>query len=251
MIRVVEFMIGVFVKLKEAFNLKDKGYTYIIGGGGKTTLMFALAEELIKEGLKVITSTTTKIGVSEAKGVLNINELEQGEFFHVTIGQEIDGTKLIGLEPKKLDLLREYADHVIVEADGSKRKLLKAHAFYEPVVSSVAGLVIVVIGVDIIGRPLCEENIHRSILFGDIYNIELGTLITEEHIVGVLTHSKGYLREIPLSTPIMVLLTHSRSERDDVLALAIGKACPRVLRVISCRCKDDHEAVVLWDRLEA
>ena len=65
------------------------------------------------------------------------------------------GRKVGGLPVAVLDALVDarVADHVLVEADGSAGRPLKAHADHEPVVSPRADLVIAVIGVDCLGAP--------------------------------------------------------------------------------------------------
>ncbi len=49
------------MKLKEALGIKPGEVISLVGGGGKTTLMFALARELASSGKTVITTATTKI----------------------------------------------------------------------------------------------------------------------------------------------------------------------------------------------
>ena len=52
--------------LFSALALGQREHVALVGGGGKTTLMFALAGELLQAGKKVITTTTTKIRGQEA-----------------------------------------------------------------------------------------------------------------------------------------------------------------------------------------
>ncbi len=47
--------------LKGALDIKPKEVISLVGGGGKTTLMFALARELATINEFVLTTTTTKI----------------------------------------------------------------------------------------------------------------------------------------------------------------------------------------------
>ena len=47
--------------LKQAFAIRHGEVISLVGGGGKTTLMFALAQELASVGEPVLTTTTTKI----------------------------------------------------------------------------------------------------------------------------------------------------------------------------------------------
>ncbi|MCJ7654933.1 MAG: putative selenium-dependent hydroxylase accessory protein YqeC, partial [Dehalococcoidia bacterium] len=49
------------MKFKEALDIRPGEVISLVGGGGKTTLMFALARELALGSGCVITTTTTKI----------------------------------------------------------------------------------------------------------------------------------------------------------------------------------------------
>jgi probable selenium-dependent hydroxylase accessory protein YqeC len=49
------------VTLEEAFSLREKEVISLIGGGGKTTLMFALGKELSLRRKGILLTTTTKI----------------------------------------------------------------------------------------------------------------------------------------------------------------------------------------------
>ena len=53
------------MNLIEAFDIRKHEVISLVGGGGKTTLMFALARELSLSGQKVITTTTTRIAADE------------------------------------------------------------------------------------------------------------------------------------------------------------------------------------------
>ena len=88
------------MKLKEALEIRDREVICLVGGGGKTTTMFALAKELAKGGRCVITTTTTRIfepSPSETeKLILDKDEdalLEQllreiKDYRHITIASE-------------------------------------------------------------------------------------------------------------------------------------------------------------------
>ncbi len=51
----------VFMTLEEAFSLKKREVISLVGGGGKTSLFFALGKELSSRGKGIILTTTTKI----------------------------------------------------------------------------------------------------------------------------------------------------------------------------------------------
>jgi len=47
--------------LTDSLGLQEREVISLVGAGGKTTLMFRLARELLLAGRKVVTTTTTKI----------------------------------------------------------------------------------------------------------------------------------------------------------------------------------------------
>ena len=111
------------------FLKPERGITAIIGSGGKTTLLRTLGQELPG---RVILCTTTHImpfaglplytGGSEAElaGLL-------AEHPMVCIGQPGPEGKLTA-PALSMETLIEAADYVLVEADGSRRLPIKAHA---------------------------------------------------------------------------------------------------------------------------
>ena len=62
------------------------------------------------------------------------------------------------------ETLADLADFVLVEADGSRRRPLKAHALHEPVIPPCTRQVICVVGLSGLHRPVSEV-VHRPELF--------------------------------------------------------------------------------------
>src|SRR4030043_310016 len=106
--------------LKEALSIKPGEVVSLVGGGGKTTLMFALARELATGGESVITTTTTKIlEPSPAETPLLIVEADEqlmlsavlhslGKYRHITLAREkLPSGKLIGISPELVVKLAE------------------------------------------------------------------------------------------------------------------------------------------------
>ncbi len=154
--------------LAELLNIQ-RGVTAIIGGGGKTTLMYTLAKELEREN-RVIVTTTTHILAPEHMRVLLSPSLEEVKK-SVNIGQSVcigtaEGAKLAasGIDEK---LLENIADYVLIEADGSKHLPLKAHDSHEPVIPPCAQDVILVMGMSALGKSV-SESVHRKHVFCDI-----------------------------------------------------------------------------------
>ena len=145
------------MELAEQLEIRP-GLTAIIGSGGKTTLMYALERELSCRG-RVIVTTTTHIWPPAHLEVAR----RAGERFPVCLGEPCSNGKLSPPE-QTMEELTALADYVLVEADGSAGKPLKAHRPYEPVIPANAGQVICVVGASGLNRPV-QEAVHRPELF--------------------------------------------------------------------------------------
>ena len=135
------------------FGIK-KGVTALIGGGGKTSTMYYLAEELREKGSVIVCTSTHILRPPQIPYRPRLSEhLKPGDV--VSTGT-IDGVKLSAPEQPFSELVR-LADYVLVEADGSRQLPLKAHAPHEPVIPPEANTVLVLIGVDGLGKPIREK----------------------------------------------------------------------------------------------
>lgn len=145
--------------------LLDVGYgvTALIGGGGKTTLLYTLAEELRGRGT-VILCTSTHIRVPEHYPLVtgDAEELRAELEWHgaVCAGTYAENGKLTASRIPFTELAR-LADYVLVEADGSKGLPLKRHARHEPVIPENARRVVLVVGADGFGKPVSAV-CHRA-----------------------------------------------------------------------------------------
>ncbi len=173
--------------LSEFFEIKT-GVTALIGGGGKTSTMYALAEELRKKGSVIVCTSTHILCPPQYPYLPRLAEqLNKGEV--VSTGK-IDGSKLSTPEQPFSELIR-YADYVLVEADGSRQLPLKAHASHEPVIPPESNTVLAVIGIDGLGKPI-KEAAHRPELYADICGVSVDDIVTEEMICTVLSTYPRY-----------------------------------------------------------
>lgn len=148
----------------------EKGITAVIGGGGKTTLINSLAEELRHDG-KVIICTTTKICPPENVRLIcpdDSNSIREalakaGEPV-ICVAGSMQNSRKLDMPNTPLDELETMADYILVEADGSKQLPLKAHASHEPVIPKNATQTILVMGVDGIGKSISKA-CHRPELY--------------------------------------------------------------------------------------
>ena len=171
----------------------EKGVTALIGGGGKTTLMYTLAEELRRRGTVIVT-TSTHIQRPERCPLLLTGDaaavtaaLADGGV--VCVAAESAGGKLAApLLP--FETLAALADFVMVEADGSKRLPLKAHAPHEPVIPPNARQTVCVVGADGFGRPI-REVCHRPERYAALCGAAEDDVVTPALEAAVL-HAEGY-----------------------------------------------------------
>lgn len=156
----------------------------ITGAGGKTSLMFFLAEKLSKKG-KVLITTTTKIYIPEKNSFEKMyidNLVVKGDNKNIFIeGKSTLGNKIIGISYKEIEKRKENYDYILIEADGAKEKILKGWNEKEPCIPEIATMTIGIVNIKSIGKRVEEENIHRLDLFcrltkgkkGELINLEL------------------------------------------------------------------------------
>mgnify|MGYP004623946903 FL=1 len=169
----------------------ERGVTALIGGGGKTTLMYTLAEELRHRGTVVVT-TSTHIQRPEQYPVLTAADdvaAALAEHGAVCVASESPEGKLCA-PALSFEALAALADFVLVEADGSKRLPLKAHAPHEPVIPVNARRIIYVVGADGFGRPI-RQVCHRPERYAALCGAAEDDLVTPALEAKVL-HAEGY-----------------------------------------------------------
>ena len=171
----------------------EKGVTALIGGGGKTTLMYTLEEELRRHGTVLVT-TSTHIQRPEQYPVLLTADAAA-----VTAALATHGAVCVASEAAEgklcapalsFETLAALADFVLVEADGAKRLPLKAHAPHEPVIPPNARQTVYVVGADGFGRPI-RQACHRPERYAALCGAAEDDIVTPALEAKVL-HAEGY-----------------------------------------------------------
>ena len=210
-------------KISEALQI-GRGVTALIGGGGKTTLMYALAEELKARG-NVVICTSTAILPPDAYAVL-LNEnasavrdaLAKERILCVgTVGED----RKLHAPALSFDALQAIADYVIVEADGSRHLPLKAHAPHEPVIPACAGRTVLVAGIDGIGRPI-RETCHRPELYASLAGADPEAAVTPAMAARVIA-AEGF------GDIVFINKAEGEAELSAARALAAYLPCPAVI----------------------
>lgn len=216
-----------------ALGLKDREMIGVVGAGGKTTLIFHLAKELQRMGKKVLISTTTRMfkPSSEQGGPLIFRQ----DIFSLkdeisralkvsgtaTLAQrEIEESKIKGVMPEILDDLFEtgICDYILVEADGSRRKPIKAPGSLEPQIPPKTTWALGVIGLDALDKTLDDQNVHRPELLSNITGTPLGAKIDGDTVLRLILHRKGLFKDIDSRVKKMVVL--NKADNNSLLGKA-------------------------------
>ncbi len=200
--------------------LLDYPDIWLIGGGGKTTLMFKLAAAWAARGERTICTTTTKIWVPTPDQCADLRVDSFSEILAglhdrpapmVTVADRIENGKCLGFPAEEAFSLKTVCQHLIVEADGSAGRPVKAHAAHEPQIAADAACIVAVVGGWCVGTPLNAESVHRPERFSAISGRQMGESVTATDVAGVILGDNGWLSSIPAGAAFHVVVTgHDR-----------------------------------------
>lgn len=208
-------------------NPKKPYMISFVGGGGKTSHMLRLANELKKFG-NVLVTTTTKILIPEKKDydnlvILENNNLETPEKGITVLAKSINkDNKIVGVDKDYLDNL--YSENrfqfILIEADGAKEKPLKAPNETEPIIPLKTNINIGIIGGDALDRKI-NAVCFREDIFNNITGKSSGDLVDDESIVKLLNHDKGLFKDTPKNAKRYFIISkcddNSKRERARIL----------------------------------
>ena len=173
----------------------------VVGGGGKTSLIFRIMEELTAVGKKVLITTTTHMAYepdrpfAEDGDIISIKHNLEEHGYTIAAALDREKCKISALSEEKMKEITALADVILIEADGAKRYPLKVPASWEPVIWGQTDLVIAVAGLDAVGEPICKV-CHRSNRVADFLGKEAEEKVTEEDIVsGTILTDFPYIRD--------------------------------------------------------
>jgi probable selenium-dependent hydroxylase accessory protein YqeC len=206
-----------------------KHHVAIVGGGGKTTLVFALADQL--PGATVVTSTT-KMGADQHRGLPVLmspddDELRAGAATSTVVAWDrVDGHKAIGVAPERCDRWFGLVDHVVVEADGSRQQPFKAPGVREPVVPVTATSVLSVIGANALGRVIADS-CHRPLRVAALADCSPYERLTPAAAAAVLLHERGARRSNPPEARFAVVVNQVADANHAAVDALIGQLLTR------------------------
>lgn len=211
----------------------------MIGGGGKTSLLYYLTALLTELAIPTIATTTTKLAQncpSEYQYIVIHSMEEVYQEIQSTSSREKHPIFVTGPDPqnnkKILGIPREWVDQlasrgtdkiILVEGDGSAGKSLKGHLPHEPVIPDATNLVIVVLGIDSVGAPLTAKQVHRPERIVALVSKELGAVATTELITRLLFHEEGYLQHCPKQSELIFFINKVESIPQQGIAEKLAK----------------------------
>jgi len=235
----------------------------LVGGGGKTSLLFALAGEARADGLSVLVTTTTRIfdprdegrafdafnldaawsapasnGAALPSAVPDARWGAPPHGFTAVAGAGVEAGKLLSVDPLLVDRATGW-DLIIVEADGARRLPLKAPAAHEPVIPASARVVIAVVGLDCLGRPLDDGIAFRPELVARATGLEPGGIIGPRHIAALAAAEAGCFKGAPTGALRVLVLNKldvaDRSAAGETAAAVMGRSAADLVALASLR----------------
>lgn len=187
-----------------------RGVTAIIGSGGKTTLMYTLARELSRDARVIVCTTTHIFPPNDMPCLLSPTEREIRTALDaaplICVGARTKEGKLSAPE-LPFSALKSLSDYVLVEADGSRRLPVKAHAPYEPVIPAEANQTICVLGLSGLMQPI-RQSVHRPERYAENLGVGTDELVTPElaarHLRLEALHTRVFLNQA--DTPVLMAL---------------------------------------------
>ena len=213
----------------------------IVGGGGKSALLFGLARSL--PGCTVLT-TTTRIFANQTARAATTCRIDTPEFeaaMHsprdglLVIG-EIEGEKARGVAtgvPAAL-LAATGVDFVVVEADGSRMRPAKAPAAHEPVIPEETTLLVVVAGIDALAGPIAQT-CHRPERVAALLGLSEDACLDPPRLAELLCHPQAGLKDAPAGARIALLINKIEDPaqwRAGRVLAAVAQRKARIERVV-------------------
>jgi molybdenum cofactor cytidylyltransferase len=210
------------LSLAQALRVDSSSCIAFIGAGGKTTALFQLARHLSRP---VIVTATAHLGAWQfdladqhimTDSPAPLEELEHGLQGIILVTGEMMGDRSKPVHENLLNWLYQFCGYhsipLLLEADGSRQKPLKAWAEHEPPIPDFVKLVVQVVGLSGLGKPLNDEFVHRPEIFSRLSHLEFEKAITADAVTRVLTSPGGSLKNIPPEARRVVLLNQADTE---------------------------------------
>ncbi len=213
--------------LKDSLRIRPGDVLAFVGAGGKSSAIARLVIEL-QGSLPILVTTTTRLA-HEQTSIANTHVFTQEPDWVEQLKARIDARESVlltaepGAEGKwtapdendlltACELILRSEGVMLVEADGARRRSLKAPTEHEPAMPSFATQVVLVSAVDAVGSSLSDDVVHRPELAGPLMGLEAGDPITTGAVARLLSDPHGGLKGINAGITIRCLVNKIRTE---------------------------------------
>ncbi len=222
----------------------------IVGGGGKTTCVKAIATECYDKGIRAAVATTTHMQMPHDEFLLDAEDMDafyalmerEGQ---VWLGRRLDPgaagreSRMVKNKSRALSLdfvrrvCREGGVPVIIEADGARCLPCKAPADHEPVIPEETTHVLSVYGLDALGQRIADIA-FRPELVSDILGKEPADLIGEDDLVSLALSDRAGRKAVTDAMAYCVVLNKADNDamRDQAKEIAAKMTAQGVSRVL-------------------
>ena len=233
----------------EALGLGRRSLVALVGGGGKTTLLFALGRNL---PARTLLTTTTRMGCDRTGGfpcLIGPTDDELASALDhddaVLAWRTTDERKALGFAPTEVDrwFANGAADHIVVEADGARRRPFTAPAPWEPPIPSASTHVVACIGADALGYVIADR-VHRPLRVAAAAGCSPYERLTPARAAAALTSPVGMTKNVPESARFTVAVAGADPDDPQVQDL-VAELDRRQTESVVVRPDGDPEATPL------
>lgn len=200
----------------------------LVGGGGKTTVMYELAAAWAACGRRVLVLTSTHI-LQPADGrfaddVPAVQNLWQQRRYAVIGTPELSTGKLTAPPQFLYEALQLQADVILCEADGSRHHPCKVPAAHEPVLLPDCDMVLAVAGMDALGNSL-QQACQRPQLAAELLGCSAEKIIDAQMLASLLLSEQGARKNVGVCAYYIVLNKCDlikAAQQEEMLRLLVG-----------------------------
>ncbi|MEZ4396560.1 MAG: selenium cofactor biosynthesis protein YqeC [Candidatus Krumholzibacteriia bacterium] len=194
----------------------------VLGSGGKTTLLAALAAAARTRFPRVLVTTSTRVYPFPGLPCVDDPARLPAAFATqrtVFLGQQVEDGKLAGPDALDVDALRGLADIVLLEADGARGRPFKVHLPRDPELPAAATLALALVGASVLELPVSADSVHRLDRAPAAWELREGERPAPRQIARALLAPDGMLGKTG-RVPVRMLVNQADAYPEHAAALA-------------------------------
>jgi probable selenium-dependent hydroxylase accessory protein YqeC len=199
-----------------------------VGAGGKKTTLWTLADRL-----PAVVTASVRIPIFDEKmpvavthdPVAALGDREERPLGLVPERAAPDDPRYAGYDNETIDAVAAATDDpVLVKADGARNREFKAPGDHEPQLPSSTTSVVALASVQVVGKPLTEEHVHRPELVAEVADLDVGEPIEPVHVARVLASERGGRKDVPPNARVVPTLNKVDDGEWETVAREIADA---------------------------